>query len=233
MLIHGLVDASWRINRGWSGSKLRRINSSMKNTFKTLLLGGALLAAPALAQAQAAPVNRNPAAVQSGTYSVEPSHTRLLFAVSHMGFTTWYGEFTHVSGTLTLNPKALGTSTLDITVPANTVTTTNTTLDGELNSPEWFDTAKYPTITFKSTKITRTGRDSALVEGALSFHGVTRPETLHVIFNASGVNGLTHQYTVGFNASTTIRRSDFNQKTYVPLIGDDVALTISAAFVKP
>jgi polyisoprenoid-binding protein YceI len=200
----------------------------MNHPFKALLLAAAM---PALAQA--APINLNPAAVQSGTYSVEPSHTRLLFAVSHLGFTTWYGQFTHVSGTLVLNPKAVGASTLDIIVPADSVTTTNTTLDGELNSPAWFDTAKYPTIEFKSTRITRTGRDSAVVVGALSFHGVTRPETLHVTFNASGVNVITHQYTVGFNASTVIRRSDFNQTAYVPMIGDDVTLTISAAFVKP
>jgi len=207
-------------------SSKRNVNSM----FKALMLGGVVLAMPVLAQA--APINLNPAEVQAGTYSVEPSHTRLLFAVSHLGLTTWYGEFTNVSGTLMLNPKAVGTSTLDITVPANTVTTTNTKLDGELNSPEWFDTAKYPTITFKSTKIIRTGRDSALVEGALSFHGVTRPETLHVTFNASGINVVSHQYTVGFNATTVIKRSDFNQKTYLPLIGDDVTLTISAAFVK-
>jgi polyisoprenoid-binding protein YceI len=71
------------------------------------------------------------------------------------------------------------------------------------------------------------------VTGELSFHGVTRPETLHVTFNASGVNIVTHQYTVGFNATGVIKRSDFNQKTYLPVIGDNVTLMISAAFVKP
>ena len=201
---------------------------------QNLVIGAVLLAAPVLAQAQSVPpLNTNPAAVQSGTYTVEPTHTRVLFAVSHMGFTTWYGQFTHVSGSLTLDPKALAASALDITIPTNTVSTTNTTLDGELNSPAWFDTAKYPTIEFKSTKIVRTGHDTAKVTGELTFHGVTRPETLNVTFNASGVNMLSHQYTVGFNATGQIRRSDFNQKTYVPLIGDDVSLIISAAFVKP
>jgi polyisoprenoid-binding protein YceI len=203
----------------------------MNHTFKSLALSVALLAAPVLAHAQAA-INTNPADVQAGTYSVEPLHTRVLMANGHMGFTTWYSQFTNVSGTLTLNPKALSSSTLDITIPANSVTTTNAKLDGELNSPEWFDTAKYPTITFKSTKIVRTGHDTARVTGDLTFHGVTLPETLNVTFNASGVNILTHQYTIGFNATGSLKRSDFGVKTYVPLIGDDVAITISAAFVK-
>ncbi len=205
----------------------------MKHNIKTLTLGAALLAAPMLAQAQAVPpTNTNPAAVPAATYSIEPGHTRVLFAVSHMSFTTWYGEFTHVSGTLTLNPKALSTSSFDIVIPANTISTSNTKLDGELNSPVWFDTAKYPTIEFKSEKIVRTGRDTAKVTGELTFHGVTAPETLNVTFNASGVNFLSKQYTVGFNATGQIKRSTFNQKTYVPIIGDDVTLIISAAFVK-
>ena len=205
----------------------------MKHGLKALALGGALLAAPALAQAQAAPLNKNPAQVQAGTYSAEPTHTELLFSVSHLGFTTWYGNFNNISGTLTLDPKNVGASTLDIVVPANTVTSISAKLDDELNSPAWFDTTKYPTIEFKSTKVTRTGRNSAIVTGELSFHGVTRPETLHVTFNASGVNIVTHQYTVGFNATGVIKRSDFNQKTYLPVIGDNVTLMISAAFVKP
>jgi polyisoprenoid-binding protein YceI len=200
---------------------------------KFAILAAAVLALPALARAQTLPADPNVAHVQSGAYQVEPSHTRILFAVSHMGFTTWYGEFTNATGTLTLDTKNLPASSFDITVPANTVSTTNTELDGKLNSPDWFDTAKYPTIEFKSEKILRTGHDTALVTGELTFHGVTKPETLKVTFNAGGVNPLSKQYTVGFNATGTLKRSDFNQSTYVPLIGDDVTLTISAAFVKP
>ncbi|MDE8347598.1 MAG: YceI family protein, partial [Acidocella sp.] len=119
----------------------------MKTSCKTILGVAILCAAPLLgavpAHAQTMP-STNPALVHPGAYNIEPTHTRVLFAVSHMGFTTWYGEFTHVSGSLTLNPKALAETTLAITIPANTISTSNTTLDGELNSPEWFDTAKYP-----------------------------------------------------------------------------------------
>jgi polyisoprenoid-binding protein YceI len=194
-------------------------------------LAAMLAAAPVSALAQTAPTT-NPAAVDAGTFSVEPSHTRILFAVNHMGFTTWYGNFTGASGTLTLNPKDVAKTSFDISVPANSVSTTNTKLDGELNSPEWFDTAKYPTIEFKSEKVVRTGPKTAKVTGELTFHGVTKPETLNVTFNAAGINPLTKAYTVGFNATGTIDRTDFNQKTYAPLIGTQVTLTISAAFTK-
>jgi polyisoprenoid-binding protein YceI len=198
---------------------------------KTTLLALALLAAPFAALAEAAP-DTNPADVKAGTFKVEPSHTRILFAVSHMGFTSWYGEFTGASGTLTLDPTKLSATSFDIIVPAGTITTTNTTLDGELKSPKWFDVAKYPTIEFKSGTVVRTGTNTASVTGELTFHGVTRPETLQVTFNAAGNNELSNQYTAGFNASGVLKRSDFNQKTYIPLIGDDVSLTISVAFVK-
>ncbi|MCB5943871.1 YceI family protein [Acidocella sp. KAb 2-4] len=199
---------------------------------KRTALALALSLAPAAAFAQATAPDTNPADVKPGAYTVEPTHTRVLFAVSHMGFTTWYGNFTGVTGSLTLDPKDLAKTAFDITIPANSVSTTNTKLDGELNSPEWFDTAKYPTIEFKSEKVVRTGKDTALVTGELSFHGVTKPETLKVSFNAAGINPLSKQYTVGFNATGTLKRSDFNQTTYVPLIGDEVTLTISAAFVQ-
>ncbi len=199
----------------------------MKTAFLTL----ALLATPAAALAEYAP-DANPAHVKAGDYKIEPSHTRILFAVSHMGFTTWYGEFTGAAGTLTLDPANLAATKFDITVPSNTVSTTNAKLDGELNDAKWFDTAKYPTIEFKSGKVVRTGPNTAAVTGELTFHGVTRPETLTVTFNAAGINGLSNQYTAGFEATGVIKRSDFNQSTYVPLIGDDVRLIISAAFVQ-
>jgi polyisoprenoid-binding protein YceI len=199
---------------------------------KTMLLAAALLAAPAIALAQATP-DPNPANVKPGKYLVEPSHTRILFSVSHMGFTTWYGNFTGASGQLTLDPQKLETTSFDIIIPANSVTTTNAKLDSELNSPEWFDTAKYPTIEFKSEKVVRTGNNTAEVTGELTFHGVTRPETLNVTFNAGGANPMSKQYTIGFNATGELKRSDFNQSTYVPLVGDDVSLIISAAFVQP
>jgi polyisoprenoid-binding protein YceI len=108
----------------------------------------------------------------------------------------------------------------------------NSVLTGELKSAQWFDAAKYPTITFKSTQVTPTGKDSADVTGDLTFHGATHPVTLHVKFNAAGPHPFNKKYTVGFNAEGHLKRSEFGQTTYVPMIGDDVTLIISAEFQK-
>jgi polyisoprenoid-binding protein YceI len=189
----------------------------------------AVLAVPAAAQV--AP-NRDPAAVPAGTYAVEPSHTRVLFAVSHMGFTTWYGEFTHASGALTLPEKGADFSALDVAIPTGTVSTSNATLDGELKSPDWFDAARYPEIRFKTTSVKRTGADTADVTGDLTFHGVTRAVTLKAKFNASGANPMNKKLTVGFEVSGQLKRSDFGVGKYVPLVGDEITLIISAAFEK-
>jgi polyisoprenoid-binding protein YceI len=176
------------------------------------------------------PVTHDPAAVEAGAYAVEPFHTRVLFSLSHLGFTTWYGNFSNVSGTLNLDPKLPGASKLEIHIPTASVTTTNARLDDELKAPEWFDAAKYPEIVFKSTKVTPKGDGAAEVTGDLTFHGVTRPVTLAVKFNGAGINPLDKKYTAGFEVSGKITRSDFGVKTYVPMVGDAVDLIISAAF---
>lgn len=189
----------------------------------------ALLASPALA---ADPANPDPAAVTAGSYAVEPSHTRVQFSVSHMGFSDWYGDFAGATGTLSLDPKQIGASKLEINIPVASVTTTNAKLDAELKSAEWFDADKHPTIRFVATKVERTAADRASITGDLTFHGVTKPVVLDARFNGAGINPLNKAYTIGFNATTTINRSDFGVKTYVPLIGDTVTLRISAAFEK-
>lgn len=192
----------------------------------------AVLAAAPAVRAEAPVANPAPGAARSGVYRVEPSHTRVQFTVSHMGFSDWYGDFTGVSGTLTLDPKAPARSQVSVSIPVASVTTTNATLDGELKSADWFDAARYPTIDFVSTKVTPTGPRTALIAGKLTFHGVTRPVVLKAAYLAGGTNPLSKAYTVGFNATTAIRRSDFGVKTYLPLIGDEVTLRISAAFEK-
>jgi polyisoprenoid-binding protein YceI len=184
--------------------------------------------APAFAQVPTA--DTNPAAAHAGSYSVEPGHTRVLFSINHMGFTTYYGNFTGVSGTLKLDPKKPAASSVEVSIPTASVSTTNTVLDGELKAADWFDAAKYPAITFKSTKITPTGHGGAKITGDLTMHGVTKPVVLTAKFNAGGVNPLDHNYTVGFDATTTLKRSAFGVAKYVPLVGDEVTVTISAAF---
>ena len=191
-----------------------------------LLLGGVASAQDAL------PANPSPAAFQAGAYAIEPTHTRVLFSVSHLGFSTWYGDFPNADGTLTLDPKHPAAAKLDVTLPVASVSTTNTVLDGELKGAEWFDAAKFPTATFHSTKVALTKTGHADVTGDLTLHGVTRPVVLHVSFNGAGVNPMDKHYTAGFEARGVIKRSDFGVTKYVPLVSDQVELIISGAFEK-
>ncbi|MCB8875245.1 YceI family protein [Acidisoma silvae] len=200
---------------------------------RKILLGTAIaagLASTAMSHASAQVVTTTASKVTAGTYNVEPYHTRIVFSVSHMGFTTWYGDFTTASGTLTFDPKSPAKSALDISFPTASVTTTNTKLDGELKSPMWFDAAQFPTITFKSTKIVVTGHNKGVIEGDLTFHGVTHPVTLTAHFNGAGTNPLDKKYTIGFDAHGSLSRADWGVKTYEPLIGDKVDLQLSGAF---
>jgi polyisoprenoid-binding protein YceI len=201
-------------------------------TLRRVLLAAALplaLAAPALARSFA---NPDPSAVKPGAYAIEPTHTRVLFSVSHMGFTTWYGNFTDASGSLVLDPAHPDASHLDVTIPIASVSTTNAKLDDELKSPAWFDAAKYPTASFHSTAVHVTGRDQAEIDGELTLHGVTKPVVLTAAFNGAGVNPIDQHYTAGFEVRGEIKRSDFGVSKYVPVVGDDVKLIISAAFEK-
>ncbi|WP_353217686.1 YceI family protein [Sandarakinorhabdus sp.] len=181
----------------------------------------------------AGPANPDPAAVTAGSFAVEPSHTRVQFTVSHMGFTNWYGDFTGASGSLRIDPKNIAASTVEISIPTASVSTTNTILDGELKSADWFDAAQFPTIRFVSTAVKPTGPNTADITGNLSFHGVTRPVVLVARFNGAGINPIDKAYTLGFDATTTIKRSDWGVKNYVPVIGDETILRISAAFETP
>ena len=179
------------------------------------------------------PANPDPKAVTAGIYSVEPSHTRVQFTVSHMGFTNWYGDFTGASGSLRIDPKDVAASKVQISVPVASVSTTNTILDSELKSADWFDAARFPTIRFVSTAVVPTGAGTADITGLLTFHGITRPVVLAARFNGAGINPIDNAYTLGFDATTTIKRSDWGVKNYVPVIGDETILQISAAFETP
>ena len=164
-----------------------------------------------------------------GSYKVESYHTQVGFSISHFGFTNYSGLFSGATGSLQLDPARLGTSKLDISIPVDSVTTTVSKLTDELKGDKWFDTAKFPKAAFVSTKVVPTA-EGATVTGNLTLHGVTKPVVLHVRFIGAGVNPIDKAYTVGFEATGTIKRSDFGVTTYLPAVGDEVQLSIAGAF---
>jgi polyisoprenoid-binding protein YceI len=174
----------------------------------------------------------DPAQVQAGAYVLDPDHGKITWSVSHLGFSTYRGQFTGVQAKLTADPKAPEMSTLAVTVAMDSVGTLNPELDKHLRSPEFFDVAKFPTATFKATKVAVTGKDTGTITGDLTLHGVTKPVTLQANFHQAGLFPMDKKYRVGFDAQATIKRSDFGIDAYLPLLGDTVTLDIEAEFVK-
>lgn len=185
------------------------------------------LAVPAVAQTDA---TRDPAKIQAGTYAVDPDHTQVFFAVSHLGYSIYRGSFADVSGTLELDPQKPAASSLKVSIPVSSVATTSAKLTDELKGADWLDAGKYPAMTFVSTKVTMEGPDKATVTGDFTLHGVTRPVSLQVTLVGAVPNPISKKFSVGFEAKGRIKRSDFGVKTYVPLVGDEVDLTIAGAF---
>ncbi len=202
----------------------------MKRILTLTALAGTLASA-ALAQT-AAPAIHDPARVHAGSYKIDPNHTQVTFGVSHMGFSEYRGRFSGADGTLQIDPKHVASAKLDVSVPVSSVSTTSDKLDGELRSADWLNAGQFPQMRFRSVKVTPTGAGRARIDGELTLHGQTRPVTLQARFMGAGTDPLAKVYTVGFEASGTLNRSAFGVKTYLPLIGDEISLTIAGAFQK-
>jgi polyisoprenoid-binding protein YceI len=197
-----------------------------------------LLAAGVPALVSTAPAEAAPAAaataqavpqVRSGNYALDRSHAKIIWSVSHFGFSTYYGEFTDFDARLTLDAANPERSRLNVTVATPSIATHNDALDAHLKNADFFDVANHPNATFNSTAIRRTGATTAEVTGDFTMLGRTRPLTLNVTFNAAGDN-MAGVYTAGFSATGTIKRSDYGMNYGVPALGDEIALQISGEF---
>lgn len=208
-----------------------------------LALSAALLATSAVAQTPAmrptmpAPSSTMPgqpdtSRITTGTYAIEPAHTQVLFAVDHMGFSVFHGFLSGASGSLVLDATNPDATKLSVAIPTASIHTTVDKLTGELVEPDWLDAAHFPTATFTSTKVTPGPNDTAMVDGTLTLHGVTKPERLMVHFRGAGTNPYSKAPTIGFDGRISIERSQFGVSKLLDLVSDHVELTISAAFEK-
>ena len=200
----------------------------MRHSFQIAAYGlaAALMMSPA-AQAQTTQV---PAQAKAGAYTLNSDHSKVTWSVNHLGFSTYTGQFQGVTGTLKIDPANLAATDLRVTIDTNLVGTLTPALDTHLKSADFLDTAKFPTATFKSTKVVRTGARTADVTGDLTLHGVTKPVTIHATFNQAGVNFVDKQYSLGFDGKAVIKRSEFGVTAYVPAVSDEVTLQLAAEF---
>jgi polyisoprenoid-binding protein YceI len=168
--------------------------------------------------------------VEGGHFKLDKRHARIVFSTTHLGFSTYYGFFGDLDGKLDYDPASPTASTLEVSVNLDGLVTNDSELDDNLKSPDYFDVPKFPVATFKSTKIEVTGAATGRITGDLTLHGVTKPVVLDAILNRGGVNPVTKDYILGFDATGTLSRSEFGIKTLVPFVGDQVKLTLSCEF---
>ncbi len=197
---------------------------------RALCLIAALSLAGTLAHAA---VSTDPKQAPAGTYQVETRHTQVLFAIPHFGITDYYGRFEKVSGSLNFNPAAPEKSAVSITIDTASANVMSSELVGEIVGPSVFDSANFPTATFASTAIERTGPNSGKMTGDLTIHGVKKSVTFEVTFNGGTPSPMgAAAYDLGFHATATIKRSDFglDKMMWSAAVGDEVKLTIEAMF---
>jgi polyisoprenoid-binding protein YceI len=183
--------------------------------------------------ANAAGVSTDPKQAPAGTYQMETRHTQVLFAIPHLGLTDYYGRFEKVSGTLNFNPAAPEKSAVSVTIDTSSANVMSSELMGEIVGPSVFDSAKFPTATFVSKTIERTGSTSGKMTGDLTIHGVTRPVTFDITFNGGAPSPMGGAaYALGFHATAIVKRSDYglDKMMWTSFVGDEVRLTIEAMF---
>ena len=174
-----------------------------------------------------ADVSTNPRSAPTGKYKLDPGHTGVLFCIRHSGISDYCGRFNVVKGSATFNGGQPEKSSVSVEIDVNSLDTPSDKLDGELKA-SFFETAKFPTATFKSTAVKVTGKNEGEITGDLTLHGVTKPVTLKTTFGGGKMHPFANTYVVGFSATGTLKHADFGFPAVVwrSFIGDDVTLYI-------
>jgi polyisoprenoid-binding protein YceI len=165
------------------------------------------------------------------TYTLDPNHTYVMWHINHFGFSNPSGKWM-ADGSLTLDEAKPENSKVNVIIHTDMLTTGLPELDKHLKSPLFFDVQKFPTAKFVSTKVDVTSKTTATVTGNLTVHGVTKPVTLDVTLNKTGVNPISNKPSAGFSATGKIQRSDFGISAYLPGLSDEVVLDIQAEAFK-
>jgi len=172
-----------------------------------------------------------PALAAPATFVIDPTHTFARFSYSHLGLSTQLSKFDKTSGTVVLDPAAK-TASVDIVIDTTSVDTGYTTFNEHIQAPDFLDTAKYPTATFKSTKVDFAGDKPTAIHGNLTIKGVTKPVTFKVSHFVSMPHPMLKKDAIGADASAVIKRSEFNAGKYAPNVGDEVTISVALEAVK-
>jgi polyisoprenoid-binding protein YceI len=179
-----------------------------------------------------------PVSAGTTTWQIDPAHTAAQFSVKHLAISTVRGGFSNVKGTVILDDADVSKSSVDVTIDVSTVDTRTPDRDKDLKSDKFFDVAKYPTMTFKSTKVEQAGAGKLKVTGDLTIRGTTKSVVLDVDGPTAPVKDPWGNQRSAVTATTKINRQDFGVKWNATMdnggvvVGDEVSITIDAEMVQ-
>ena len=172
-----------------------------------------------------------PAFATPETYVLDSAHSFPRFSYNHFGYSTQVSRFNKTTGKIVYDKEAK-TASVDIVIDATSVDSGFPVFNEHLRGEDFFDTAKYPTATFKSTKVIFEGDKPKAIEGELTIKGITKPVTLTVTSFHAMPHPMLKKDAIGANATTTIKRSEFNAGKYAPHVGDEVQIDIAVEAIK-
>ncbi len=170
---------------------------------------------------------------ETQTWQIDPNHTAAQFSVRHLGISTVRGVFEKTTGTVSFDPSDPSKASIDATIDVNTINTRVQMRDNDLRSPHFFDAAKYPTITFKSTQTESAGPGKLKITGDLTIHGVTKQVVLSVEGPSQSIKDPMGNMRMGGNATTTINRNDFGITTMPAMVGDEIQIVLDVEMTRP
>jgi polyisoprenoid-binding protein YceI len=173
------------------------------------------------------------AAASPQTYQLEKAHADVVFTINHAGFSEKHGRFRELDATLSYDSGEPQSSSVTVTVQADSLDTGLALRDKDVTGPMFLDVEKYPEIRFASTKVGVMPDGALRIEGDLTLHGVTKPFVLHAKLNKQGPNPFDKRPTVGFSATGSLLRSEYGMINLIPIIGDEVEITIDVEFNHP
>jgi polyisoprenoid-binding protein YceI len=167
------------------------------------------------------------------TYKLDPNHTNVIAQWSHFGFSNPSANFGQADGTLVYDADNVGASSVEVRLPLSGLDSFVADFDEHLKSADFFDAAKFPAATFKSTRVESAGEGKLKVTGDLTIKGITKPVVLDVTLNKAAEQPMAKRQAIGFDATATIKRSDFDVAKYVPNVSDEVKLRITTEAIVP
>ncbi|MGE6796532.1 YceI family protein [Psychrobacter okhotskensis] len=196
------------------------INAALKNTTKALLISSALA------------ITTMASAALPSQWQLDDSHTRVGFSVNHLGFSTTMGRFNDVQGTVNYDIKTPNKTNMNFTIATDSIDTNWDARDKHLKTDEFFNVAKYPTMTFKSTKVSFINPQQAKITGDFTMLGQTKPLTLDVTLNKIANSPLTKEPVIGFRATGNIDRAAYGMTAYASGITTNVPIQIDGELVQ-